>query len=116
MDLGKEMEELSQHAARIKQDAKAALSDLPDNPRIKRVAEGCFIVSSSDLGTNWSPFHHDFKAQHSKLEDFIEQTPVEHLGNAVGRVIQTGSTGRAGDQGQKFHPDVIEDLEGAFSR
>ena len=56
--------ELARHnerKAQILSQLDAEIRALPDNPRIKRMSPHCFLMRAADLGSIWSPRHHDFK-------------------------------------------------------
>jgi len=91
----------------------AHIDTLPDNPKIKRVGDGkSFTMNVSDLGDNWSPFYHDFKAQYQDLIRIINTKPVEQVISSFESVIKNGYTGkRAGDSSKRFHPVVREYLK-----
>jgi hypothetical protein len=56
--------DLEQRLADLKTAINDELESLPDNPKIKRLNDQCFVVSSKELGKNWSPGFHDFKDQY----------------------------------------------------
>lgn len=93
--------------AKLQQQIRA----LPDNPRIKRLeGTNAFVVSSRDLGNNWSAAHHDFKAMYEAVVGEISTGnpahAIEKLRKIVGeRMIHTAKVGRI-----SLHPDVIHYL------
>jgi len=53
---------------------KVEILALPDNPRIKR-NEGnphCFVISSKDIGKNWTPLYHDFRMQYQFIVEALD--------------------------------------------
>lgn len=75
--------DVEQRVAALKALIVAELENLPDNPKITRLAHNCFVVSSKDLDyqvdgkarSDWSPAFHDFKLQYRFLvEQMAERT------------------------------------------
>ena len=97
----------------IENTRAAMMSDIlaqsRDNPKIDRINEVCFTIKSSDLGSNWSPFYHDHKAQY----DFII-TKLADLGIPEGLSFLQDDVvkrGRWRQTGYYFAPEVREQIK-----
>lgn len=103
--------EYQEKVTALKNDLIGKINDLPDNPKIKRIGgEGkAFTVNFEDLGDNWSPFYHDYKAQYQELIDVINKKPVEQVIKIFDEVIKTGYMKKA--PGMKFNPVVRKYLK-----
>jgi hypothetical protein len=97
---------------------------LPENPRITRINENCYTISSKDFGTkNWTPFYHDFKYQYKFLRAIIENHDINQterifqdiMANGSYRLTKTIKTTDGheflSNQTYYFHPDVIAILK-----
>lgn len=99
---------------------------LPDNPRINRISEKCFTISSSDLGTtNWTPFYHDFRNQYAYLKAVIENYPPDTVENIFQEIVTKGkhTPNKTMNYGEHiflsrtiyyFHNDVRKLIKGTF--
>lgn len=95
-------EEVKQHEVRVEtlvSRLKQAILDLPDNPRIKRLSKNCFVAKSKDVfaSGNWTPVHHDFKAQYRHIVDLVGRAESKNKIQVVKDAVQTGSI-RVGGQ------------------
>lgn len=88
----------------------AAILALPDNPRITRVSNNCFVLCSKDLGNNWTPTHHDFKKQYQLIVDTIRRSHAIDAMDTLQRIINEGKI-KDGTNKVNLHPDVIEHLK-----
>lgn len=85
---------------------------LPDNPRVRRVSANAFTLSASDLGSNWSPFYHDFKAQYRAVADAIRGGNVATSTARLRAIISSRSVGNsAGRFARTLHPEVVAHLK-----
>lgn len=90
-------QQLQQVHAALRQaanDSAAKVRGEPDNPAIQRVAGSAraFTLRSSDLGSNWSPFFHDWKAQYDLVAKLLEERKF----GAVREILQTGKHRQGG--------------------
>lgn len=76
---------------RILSQLKQKILDLPDNPRINRINSKCFTMKFSDLNNNWTPVHHDFKAQYCHIVDLIERAETKNKTNVVKNAVKKGT-------------------------
>ncbi len=99
--------------AQLRDEVKAAIMALPDNPAIKRVGSSprCYTISSSELFArdNWTAQYHDFKTQYQKLCDVMDAAPVRA---AVPRLLEVLAKGYIDEKGGRFklHPDVVKNV------
>lgn len=105
--------QLEQARRLIKAAAEQARSDVqrgPDNPLINRIGSNgiAFTMAAKDLGKNWTPFFHDWKAQYELVGQLLE---AERFG-AVALIMQKGHHNPSGGthDRQSFAPQVIEHL------
>ena len=101
-------------ATRAKQTLVDRIGALPDNPRIQRLTDKCFVIMSSDLDDNWTPNYHDFRLQYRLLQALVMKTSFEKLKSTLEGVVATGTlpvTTLQYDRGFKLHPDVIANLK-----
>ena len=100
---------------RILSQLKQKILDLPDNPRINRINSKCFTMKFSDLNNNWTPVHHDFKAQYRYVVDVITKALPQNKIKTLKDIIQNKLL-RINDSGSKWahtirlHPDVVNYL------
>ena len=83
---------------------------LPDNPRINRLNDRCFILQFKDLGCNWTPEYHDFKRQYNLLSQAIGAKSPAALTEFLKTVVQKGAFKVNSYHTVKLHPDVIGHL------
>lgn len=100
--------EISNQIKKLKQELITQIQELPDNPKINRVAESprCFIIMSSDMDNNWSPEYHDFKTQYEKIVEKIETSTIENVEKLMKLIIEDGKIKESNGQYFVFHPDV----------
>ena len=84
---------------------------LPDNTRAKRVASHCLIVSSKDLGGNWSAEFHDFQKQYELLIEMMVRVPADKALQIMRDAAEKGAIKQDGFYTVKLHPDVIAHLK-----
>jgi hypothetical protein len=100
------------------------INELPDNPDIKRLGNGCFTMSMSKTflsfktganangtdkrttSSNWCPEMHDFKRQYQKIATILSARPLEDVEKTLHRLIFQEEW-----NGYKFHPEVIKNLK-----
>jgi hypothetical protein len=90
----------------IKDSIRAAIRNLPDNPRIQRLDQQCFVVKSGDLGNNWTPQHHDFRAQYERIIQEVDKLPIAHIPAFFQKVVDEGKIRETGGYYFTFHDDV----------
>lgn len=106
---------LKKQTDHILQELKDMVNSLPDNDKIKRINSRCFIVKSSDLGDNWTPFYHDFKLQYQHICDIINERTPETIIKILKEIIETGKYRDTKQNWTRiFHPKVREYLKGIF--
>ena len=107
-----EVERHNAEMRRLVSAFRARIESLPDNPRIRRLGQNCFVGSFSDMGRSWSAEHHDFKAQYRHLSEIVGRSP-ERAVQLVRDAVESESI-RVGDSGRRFtvalHPDVVGHL------
>lgn len=90
------------------------INALPDNPKINRISDNAYTISSSDLGTkNWSPSYNDFKSQYERIAEDVKRSSDPF--NQLATIITVGKVKDHRTTPKKFvtlHPDVIEHLKG----
>lgn len=99
---------LSEYEAKVKslrENLKAKILALPDNPRIHRINDRCFIMMSSDLGSNWTAEFHDFKHQYEYIAEMIDTEQPKTVCALLDQIVEKGSITRK-HQTVYFHPDV----------
>lgn len=89
-------DEVKQHETRMENlvaKLKQTILDLPDNPKIIRLSRKCFIANSSDIfaSGNWTPEHHDFKAQYRHIVDLIERAEPKNKIQVVKNAVNKGT-------------------------
>ena len=99
---------------RLRAQITAKIKSLPDNPRIRRLSDRCFILQSKDLGCNWTPEYHDFKRQYGLLSQCIERKRPETLLSFLKTTVQESSFKVNNNYTVKLHPDVVGYLRSLF--
>lgn len=77
----------------FKKEIQENILQIPDNKNIKRLNSNpnCFVISSKDLGNNWSPEHHDNLYQAKILQEIIEGCDsLPALQNHLEIIVKTG--------------------------
>jgi hypothetical protein len=99
--------EYQEKVTALKTDLIGKISDLPDNPKIKRIGtEGkAFTMSSKDLGESWSPFYYDFKSQYKAIVKIINTSPIETVITKMESIVENGYADNS-KSSQRFHPEV----------
>jgi len=95
----------------LKADMISQIESLPDNPRINRIGDrgNCFVMSSKDLGDNWTPEYHDFKWQYNKIVEWINKFTAKRAIDILEEIVRRGSV-RISKRTYYFHPDVVAKL------
>ena len=101
--------ELQNKLLEIREEIKRQISSLPDNPKIKRLGERCFTISSKDLGDVWSPEYHDFKHQYETIIGQLDKMGTAAGVNFLRRALKKGSFWIG--YTYKLNPQVIEHLK-----
>lgn len=104
---------------RLRAELEAAICDLPDNPRIKRLSKNAFVVNSSDLsGGRWGAESQDFKAQYRAIIGLLDNVPlaqgIERIREALDRQSIRMSADRC-SYTLHLHPDVISKVRGLLA-
>ena len=100
---------------RLRAQIAAKIKSLPDNPRIRRLSDRCFILQSKDLGCNWTPEYHDFKRQYGLLSQCIERKRPETLLSFLKTTVQESSFKVNNNYTVKLHPmwsDILDHFSG----
>jgi len=117
------MKELEQIKGKIKEvnqirsAIKKKISELPDNPSIKRMSPNCFTISSSEIFGNpknsrscMSVFYHDYKAQYKMVAKAIASCRTERINSTLKGIIDNGVRKESGSY-SRFNPIVIDHLK-----
>jgi DNA-binding GntR family transcriptional regulator len=107
--------ELDRHETemnRLVELLKEQIEALPDNPRITRVSQQAFTISSRDIGNNWSPEHHDFKCQYRQIIEMIERAEPSRAVAIIREAIAKKAIrpSKAPSNTLQLHPDVVAHL------
>jgi len=111
--------EVERHACEMNElvaKLRVHILSLPDNPNINRISPKCFTMSSKDLGSNWSPSHHDFKMQYEAVAGALACGNADSIVNKLDTIISTGRVAEKNAYGQstgnfvKLHPNVVANL------
>ena len=93
---------------------KDRILSLPDNPRIQRLSNNCFTMSSKNIGNNWSAEYHDHKKQYQLIVNELETAEPTKLYSKLQKLITdekviVGSKqcGVRGSYTVNLHPDVV---------
>lgn len=110
--LQNEIEKMRDKIEQCKKELKKKILSLPDNPKIKRLDNRCFTIKFSDLGNNWSPKYHDFKAQYEIICEQIDKLSFEQILKFLQTIVNTGKY-RFWEQNYTmiFHPTVVQFLK-----
>ena len=115
--LQEQANQFKMRAAELVEKLRKEILALPDNPRISRATGNprCFVMSSSNLGDNWSAEYHDFGHQHRLLADAVDRAGPLKAAETLRTIARQGyvrtpcyNTPRK----QKLHPDVVAQIEG----
>ncbi len=106
----KKIGELMAEIDRIRMALTERIGTLPDNPRIHRMSEHAFIMSSKDLGDVWSAEYHDFKHQYRKIIDYLIQGEPQACYAKLERALQLGRLENS--EKTKLHPEVVNHVKG----
>ena len=104
--------ELNRHTAEMSHLVEALqeqIRKLPDNPRIKRLSTKCFTMSWSNVGSNWSAEHHDFRKQYELLTEMIRKASPDRAVAIIRDAVETGKIRPYDGPGGtvSLHQDVI---------
>ena len=118
MDLKTEIASIQERIEAIRGHIRENISNLPDNPKIKRIAPKCFVAQSSELfkNNNWSQEFHDFKAQYKAILEYLENIKdIKEFIPKLKNVLEKGFIQKNQYKSGKFkislHPDVIKNVE-----
>lgn len=99
-----------------------AFSNMPDNPRIKRIDKRCYIIKFSDLtlypGSNWDPEVHDFKFAANLIIERLSKCDLDSVGVILKQIVEKGTVVR--NVGANYrsmyhvHPDIREFVNNRF--
>jgi hypothetical protein len=98
---------------RLKNQIKAAIFDLPDNPDIQRLSNHpqSFLMKYGSLRPeNWTPMYYDFEYQYDQLVCLVDQVPPEKLLIKLQTVL-TEKKFKLGPKVIYLHPEVIKKLQ-----
>ena len=97
----------------IKQELTDIILTLPDNPKINRISDRCFTISSADLSSDLclTPEYYDFKRQYKLIVQIIQKNNVERAQTLMKDIIRKGSIHYLSGVYHRFHPDVVERLK-----
>ena len=101
--------QLVEQAERIKQAILNQIAALPDNPRINRINDRCFTMSSADLGPEsiLSPQYHDFKATYRTINKELQTKTPQGILSFLTTLAKKGTIRLdAQNYTMKIHPDV----------
>ncbi len=104
-----EIKNLIEQAERIKQVILSLIAALPGNPRINRINDRCFILSSADLGPECilSPQYHDFKATYRTINTELENKTPQGILSFLTKLAEQGHIRLdAQKYTMRVHPDV----------
>lgn len=98
---------------RIKQKLADELLALPDNPKITRLSDRCFTISSADLSSDLclTPEYYDFKRQYELIVQIISECSVERAQALMEDIIRKGSIHYPSGVYHRFHPNIVEQLK-----
>ncbi len=106
----KQIDAAAAQLAELIEQLTAMIAALPENPRIRRINEKCFIISSKDLGGNWAPEHHDFRCQYRAV--IVAMQRSNNALAALKNIITAGKVQYESGKGfVRLHPDVIVNLQ-----
>ena len=107
MTLSELVREEEARLTRVREAIVAKVLELPDNPRITRLApKNCFSIWFSDLGNNWSPEHHDFKNQYQFIADELGRKDLGEMLAFLRQIVDKGVVYNSLKQKRTFHEDV----------
>jgi hypothetical protein len=101
---------ISDVTARIKAAIADMILNLPDNPRITRINERCFSLTSRELNGNWTPFYHDFKEQGEFIAGAIQKMEDKLVIPFLRRIVYNQSAYYK-SKWYKFHPVFCNHLK-----
>ena len=109
----KNLVEVQNRLRRLITEVRLKIQALPDNPRINRLSDRSFILSSNQLGRNWDPFYHDFKAQYQYISERIEKMETGCVVCWLDKLIKNEHE-YVNYNMIKFHPEVIAHIKGIW--
>ena len=92
-----------------------AFLNMPDNPRIHRLAHNCFVMNFSHTTlypySCWDPETHDFKFMASMIIEKIQTCDLKSIGQILRQIVEKGTmqrvVTRTGHSNTfKIHPDI----------
>ncbi|MCK5563671.1 MAG: hypothetical protein KAJ07_00355 [Planctomycetes bacterium] len=107
------IEEVVGELALVSLALRARVAQLPDNPKINRINDRCFVISSKDLGPEsiLCPIYHDHKHQYGLVCDFIKKAIKSNPYKAVATITDMLKKERlrvSENYTQRLHPKVCE--------
>ena len=120
MSFSKTLEDMEQQIEMLVQQVERLISDLPDNPRINRLASNpsCFTISSKDLFAgrgNLSPFYQDFKKQYEAVILMLRAGNPLLVVTRLRKIIN-GTAVVVSGQRTALHPDVLVNLQSILEK
>ena len=118
MNLKTIQKETERHAKAMNElvgQLKTYILSLPDNPKIKKLSNNCFSISSKDLGNNWSAGYHDFKRQYNLIVAKLEAGEPVNVFKKLHKIIEESkiiyhSSESCPKHIVNLHPDVVSHL------
>jgi len=113
----KDMEEIHRTYFEDLKAAKQALigtiHNMPDNPKINRLNDRCFTISSADLSSDLclTPEYYDFVRQYKLIIQIIDERSTDRAHKLLTEIIQKGSIHYPSNTYHRFHPDVVAGLK-----
>ena len=108
----------------IMEQFQTQIRELPDNSRIRRLTQRCYVIQASQLKNNWSAEYHDFRYCYEKIAEHIGKShdPDRALQRIIDdreivyttSIVQGEALCRSRYRGihrLKLHPDIIEHLK-----
>lgn len=94
----------------LKEKLATEVTNLPDNPNIKRLNTSAFTISSYQIfknnpHLNMSAFFHDFKAQYRTIASIIRKSKDANIIKILEIIIKTGRYNK-----HTYHPTVIKNI------
>lgn len=106
MTLREQIADAEKRIAQIRDAIAQRVLELPDNPRIQRLSGNAFVMSSRDLGDNWSVEHHDFKRQYEFIAAEMQRKELPSVLPFLQLIIEKGSCYDSAKNRHTFHQDV----------
>ena len=115
----KDMDKMHDTYLKDLENVKQALIDIvltmPDNPKINRINDQCYTISSANLSSDLclSPEYYNFKLQYRLIVEIIENNTIKKIQKLLNDIIHKGSIHypTSARTYHRFHPDVVEHLK-----